>query len=72
VPGRVVTRTADDVVASVFSLSSSTPRLFGDRFAAFETELRQLLREASPAGTFSEYHREIAVDLWRAGTNTTR
>ena len=71
VPGRVVPRTADDVVASVFSLSSSTPQLFGDRFAAFETELRHLLREASPAGRFSEYHREIAVDLWRAGTDPT-
>ena len=65
VAGRVVTRTADDMVASVFSLSSSTPRLFGDRFAAFEAELRQLLLVASPAGAFSEYHREIAVDLWR-------
>lgn len=65
VPGRVVTRTADDVVAAVFSLSSSAPHLFGDRRDAFEAELRELLREASPAGTFSERLQEIAVDLWR-------
>jgi len=65
VPGRVVTRTADDVVASVFSLSSSAPQLFGGRLAAFEAELRQLLEGASRTALFSEYHREIAVDLWR-------
>ena len=35
-PGAVVTRDADDVVASVFSLSSAAPHLFGDRFAEFE------------------------------------
>lgn len=64
VPGRVVTRDADDVVATVFSLSSSAPHLFGDRRAAFEAELRELLREASPSGRFSERLREIAVDLW--------
>lgn len=65
VPGPVVTRTADDVVAGVFSLSSAAPHLFGDRVAAFEAELRQLLREANPGGTFTEQLREIAVDLWR-------
>ncbi|MEV6641705.1 methyltransferase domain-containing protein [Amycolatopsis sp. NPDC051371] len=65
VPGRVVTRTADEVVAGVFSLSSSAPHLFGDRRAEFEAELRLLLRRASPAGPFTEGLREIAVDLWR-------
>lgn len=65
IPGRVVARTADDVVASVFSLSSSAPQLFGGRLAAFEAELRQLVAGASRTGLFSEYHREIAVDLWR-------
>jgi SAM-dependent methyltransferase len=64
VPGRVVTRDVDDVVATAFSLSSSAPHLFGDRRGAFEADLRQLLREASPDGTFSERLREIAVDLW--------
>ena len=31
IAGRPVDRTADEVVASIFSLSSSTPHLFGDR-----------------------------------------
>jgi SAM-dependent methyltransferase len=65
VPGRVVTRVTDDIVASVFSLSSSAPHLFGDHRAGFEAELRQLLRVASPSGLFSEQAREIAIDIWR-------
>lgn len=65
VPGTVVTRTADDVVASVYSLSSAAPHLFGDRRAAFEAELRRLLLEASPDGVFSEQTREIALDIWQ-------
>ena len=64
-PGRVVNRTADDVVAGVFSLSSSTPNLFGDRRTAFEADLRELLADAGPSGTFSEQTREVAVDIWR-------
>ncbi|MFI5585696.1 class I SAM-dependent methyltransferase [Amycolatopsis sp. NPDC051758] len=64
VPGRVVTRTADEVVAGVFSLSSAAPHLFGERQAAFEAELRELLRRVSPGGVFSERLGEIAVDLW--------
>ncbi len=63
--GAIVSRTEDEVVASVFSLSSAAPHLFGDRVAAFERDLRGLLREASPDGRFSERMREVAVDLWR-------
>jgi SAM-dependent methyltransferase len=66
VPGPVVTRSADEVVASVFSLSSAAPHLFGDQVADFEAALRELLAEASPDGRFSERMREIAVDIWRA------
>jgi SAM-dependent methyltransferase len=65
VPGAVVLRTADDVVASVFSLSSAAPHLFGDRVQEFETALRALLAEVSPEGRFSEQMRETAVDVWR-------
>ncbi|MBP2320354.1 SAM-dependent methyltransferase [Kibdelosporangium banguiense] len=65
VPGRVVARTTDEVVAKVYSLSSSTPHLFGDKRADFEAELRQLLHEASPNGTFSEQMLETALDIWR-------
>jgi SAM-dependent methyltransferase len=62
--GQVHVRTEDDVVASVFSLSSAAPHLFGDRLAEFESELRQLLRRASPAGRFSERAGEIALKVW--------
>lgn len=65
VPGQLVTRTADQVVASVFSLSYAAPHLFGDQVSRFEQELRTLLYDVSPDGTFSEQMREIAVDIWR-------
>jgi hypothetical protein len=65
VPGRVVHRSADDVVASVFSLSYATPHLFGERAGRFERDLRDLLERTSPSGHFSEEMREIAVDIWR-------
>ncbi len=65
IPGRVVIRMTDDIVAAVFSLSSSAPHLFGDDGATFETELRQLLHSASPSGMFSEQTREIAIDIWQ-------
>jgi len=64
-PGPVVVRSADDIVASVFSLSSAAPHLFGDRSPAFEAELRDLLAEVSPVGRFSEQMRDTAIDLWR-------
>jgi SAM-dependent methyltransferase len=65
VPGTVVTRSADEVVASVFSLSSAAPHLFGDRVQAFEAELRTLLAQAGPEGRFSEELRGSALDIWR-------
>jgi len=43
-------RSVDDMVAWVYSLSSSTPHLFDDERENFERELRTLLEEASPAG----------------------
>lgn len=66
VPGWVVERTSDEVVASVLSLSYAAPHLFGDRVSAFEQELRGLLMDASGDGVFSEEMREIAVDVWEA------
>ena len=62
--GRVHERSEDDVVASVYSLSSAAPHLFGERLADFEADLRALLRKASPDGRFSERAREIALELW--------
>jgi SAM-dependent methyltransferase len=63
--GMIVSRTEDDVVASVFSLSSSTPQQFGSQLGQFERDLRSLLRSVSPDGHFAERMREMAVDLWR-------
>ena len=65
VPGQVVRRSAEQVRAAVYSLSSSAPHLFGDRLNAFDAELRQLLVEASPDGSFSEQMGTIALDIWR-------
>lgn len=69
--GRVWARTEDDVVASVFSLSSAAPHLFGDRLPQFEAELRALLRQHAPDGAFAERSRDIALDLWRVPTGGT-
>lgn len=65
IPERDVERTADELVASVFSLSTSTPHLFGDRAAAFEADLRALLHDVAPDGVFAERLRGITLSLWR-------
>ena len=65
VPGRVLERSADEVVAAVFSRSSSAPHLFGERLEEFEGELRNLLHAASPHGRFTELSREIELVIWR-------
>ena len=65
VPGRVVERTLDEVAASVHSLSSSAPHLFGDRLAEYDAALRALLADASPSGRFSEQMRSITLSVWR-------
>jgi hypothetical protein len=63
--GRVLERTADDVVAGVFSLSSTAPHLFGDRRENFEAELREILAQASPAGRFSVRLPDNILRIWR-------
>ncbi len=63
--GAVVTRTTEEIVAASFSLSSSTPELFGSRRASFQRDLIELLHRTSPAGVFAERRREIALDIWR-------
>lgn len=52
--GAPLARSADDIVAHVYSSSASAPHLFGDRLADFEPELRAALATASPSGVFSE------------------
>ena len=51
--GRTIGRSADDLVAGTFSLSSTAPHLFGDRLPRFEGDLRRVLAEASPSGAFA-------------------
>lgn len=62
---QLVERGVDDIVAAVFSLSSSTPHLFAAELPAFEADLRRLLTRTSDRGRFSERTREIAIVVWR-------
>jgi SAM-dependent methyltransferase len=64
VAGHVHDRSEDEVVASVFSLSSAAPHLFGAQVDEFEHELRELLRGASPQRRFAEQAREIELVIW--------
>jgi len=62
--GRVLERTVDDVVANTFSLSSTAPHLFGSRADDFESELRDLLAQASRSGLFSIRLPDNVVTIW--------
>jgi SAM-dependent methyltransferase len=67
--GRTIVRSADEVVANTFSNSSTAPHLFGDRLSEFEAELRQVLADASPDGTFAIRLPDNELKIWRvAGT----
>lgn len=63
VPGWVVERSVDDLVAATFSQSGSAPHLFGDQLGAFERELRGVLVAAGDA--FTERMSPIRLDVWR-------
>jgi ubiquinone/menaquinone biosynthesis C-methylase UbiE len=55
-PGRPdLIKDIDTVVASYFSLSYAAPRWFGNRRAAFESDLRHLLHEYSPDDLFWDW-----------------
>jgi SAM-dependent methyltransferase len=64
-PPRTVQRTVEEVRASIYSLSSSTPHLLGAAFDAFDARLRALLDGAATDGVFSERLPGITVDVWR-------
>jgi SAM-dependent methyltransferase len=68
--GQALERPSDDVVAWVFSLSSSAPHLFGPRRDDFEADLRRLLRDVSPSGHFSERQPSTEVFVWWKGAPT--
>jgi hypothetical protein len=59
--GEEIVRSEDDIVASVFSRSSSAPHLFGERVREFEAELRELLRGRGP---FVERPRPVTALVW--------
>ncbi|MGW2514021.1 class I SAM-dependent methyltransferase [Streptomyces scopuliridis] len=63
--GQALERTCGDVLAWVFSTSSSAPHLFGTRRGDFEADLSRLLRETSAAGRFSERQPSTEVFVWR-------
>jgi SAM-dependent methyltransferase len=65
---RAVERTADDIVARVFSSSSTAPHLFGDRRDRFEADLRTALAQASPSGRFSVRLPDNILRIWRLPT----
>jgi hypothetical protein len=65
--GQPLERSFDDVVAWVFSMPFAAPHLFGHRRDDFGRDLRRLLREASPAGRFSERGPGTEVFVWRKG-----
>ena len=62
---RPVERTADDVVARVFSSSSTAPHLFGDRRDNYETDMREILTQVSPSGQFSVRLPDNILRIWR-------
>lgn len=55
-PGRPdLVQDLDGVVANYFSMSFAAPRLFGERRADFEADLRRLLLDHSPDGLFWDW-----------------
>jgi SAM-dependent methyltransferase len=62
---RAVERTNDDIVAMVFSTSSTAPHLFGDRQEDYERALREILAQASPSGRFSVRLPDNILRIWR-------
>ena len=62
---RAVEQTADDIVARVFSSSSTAPHLFSDRRDHFEADVRRVLARASPSGRFSVRLPDNILRIWR-------
>ena len=59
--------TVDDIVGLAFSLSTCSPERLGDRADAFEHDLRAVLSDLSPAGTFTEIAEMSAIVAKRRG-----
>ena len=63
--GEVVTRSVDEMVSAVLSLSSSAPHQFGADLPRFVADLRKLLLDASPSGQFAERLGSIELSVWQ-------
>src|SRR5260221_1616375 len=63
--GRTIVRSSNDLVAETFSMSSTAPHLLGDRLSEFEADVRRVLAEASPDGTFSLRLPDNELKIWR-------
>jgi SAM-dependent methyltransferase len=63
--GQTYERSEDDIVASVYSQSSSAPHLFGERLDDFERDLRALLRKHAPPDGYRETLRDEALLIRR-------
>lgn len=63
--GQVYERSEDDIVASVYSQSSSAPHLFGERLREFERDLRALLRKHAPVDGYHEQLRDETLLIRR-------
>ncbi len=61
---------ADDVVATVFSMSSTAPHLFGDRRQDYEGDVREILARASPSGRFSIRLPDSILRIWQLPAGT--
>ena len=64
---RVLDRTTDDLVAWVFSASSTAPHLFRNKLRQFEADLRAVLNDASPSGHFSVPLSDTTMRIRRPG-----
>ncbi len=58
-----IVRDIDSVVAGYYSTSSAAPRRFGHSREAFETALRELLRQRSPQGLFWDWPGDTEIVL---------
>ena len=56
-------RRTDEVVSNYLSMSYAAPHLFGADLDAFVADLRRLLADASPAGTFWDWPGHTSVIL---------
>jgi SAM-dependent methyltransferase len=60
-----IIRDIDGVIAAARSMSYAAPHLFGDRFDDFLAQLRELLEQLSPTGSFWEWAGDTEIVIAR-------